>query len=163
MRLRDLVRIDTLPSPDAIAAGDRWVFFIVPLAKWPQPYQQKWSRILKILYSRSTRPTTRQTGVVGLDPVTERICLCSTTKGCSLKPEGSLENFDCSRNLLGICIEATLQMPDNHLRLETMGAFLGVTKQRIDQIYQETVESLIRRIYNDPMLREYCQTHGFGV
>jgi len=54
-------------------------------------------------------------------------------------------------------------MPDNHLRLETMGAFLGVTKQRIDQIYQETVESLIRRIYNDPMLREYCQTHGFGV
>ena len=54
-KLKDLIKISDIPSVAGIQIGSRWVVFLLPLSKWPEPYKSKWFRTLRMLTALDRR------------------------------------------------------------------------------------------------------------
>lgn len=161
-RLRDLIKISDSPTTAGIQVGSKWVIFLVPLANWPEPHKSTWFRALRILTALDRRSSGKGTLREEAEP-DEVVCLCHRVEGCAFKDAADTINPDCPRYIMGICVEATQQVNKTPLKLDTVGFLLGVSKQRIDQIYRTAVEKLVLQIQKDPVLQEYCASKGLKI
>jgi len=162
-RLKDLIKISDKPSAAGVQVGQRWVVFLVPINKWPEPYKSRWFRTLRMLTALDRRfVSSRKESLAADEWENEKICLCHMTQGCPYKDSSDDINPECTRYVFGICVEATQQANKTPLKLDTVGYLLGVSKQRIDQVYRMAVRKMIQQIQKDPVLLEYCESLGVG-
>ncbi len=93
------------------------------------------------------------------DPIEASVCLCSAVGFCTLRL-GAQDFPDCPANVLGICAEATKR--EGPVTFRVIGALVGRTYQRAEQIVKEAMAKLRRSMMADPMLAEACANFGIG-
>ena len=161
-KLSDLVQVDETPRPSAYQVGKFWVNFLIEPRMWPEALRHIWLPRVRILPADISLIKERFTSLVDPGPG-EVICLCEHTRGCDYKTDDQLINPSCPRNVSGICVDATRQSNSEPILLDNLGLLFDVSKQRIDQIYDDAIASLIREIYEDPVLRQYCRNKGLKL
>lgn len=149
---------------DVFFSFGRWLKLNVPFSKWKEPLRSRWSRLGRVLFAAEKEPSSAATkkNDVSQEPTGEVVCLCAHVQKCPMKAAGEFNQL-CPKFAFGICVEGTLASNDNKpLSFATIGYLTGVSKQRVEQIYSIAQQRLVEEIKKDPVLVEYCMTHGIG-
>jgi len=125
----------------------------VPIDEWPESLRQEWKLELFYLFP----PENRSGKIDNRDCIT----LCHEVENCPRKKIQNSEDRSCSHFSQGICIMATTVANDfRPLSFGTIGAFNGISKQRVQQIYCSAQRKVILAAARDPVLREYYTALG---
>lgn len=149
-QLSDLIHFSDKEHPSL----DATVVIDVPVKDWPSDIRAKWGATVQLLVAQQK----------ALPSIVDRedLCLCGEIKKCSVKSH-LVERPECSRYCFGVCAEATVTSNDGQgIGYDPIGAVVGVTKQRIQQIQAAAMVKLRRRVSSDGVLVEFCQNLGIG-
>ncbi len=125
----------------------------VPLEQWPTALHQQWQQELFFLFPLENR--------VGRVDARDSLILCHEVTNCPRKTAPETEDRTCRHFNQGLCVAATTVANNfRPLSFGTIGAFHGISKQRVQQIYCAAQRKVIRAAARDPVLREYYTALG---
>ena len=126
-----------------------------PFSKWPESLKAEFGA--DVQYILDLQDNQRD-----VSPTDQIFCVCEETARCleRARPKACPQ---CPKYCLGICSAATIEANGGEgLGYAAIGAILGVSKQRVQQIHAATNKKMRKRISVDAELVEFCANLGIG-
>jgi len=146
VQITDLIQI----TPDPSASGGGRLELKRPMGRWPESVREDFGPDATFVLDQQSRKRAI--------PPNQTSILCAEISRCQFKARPG-EKRDCSYNCVGLCAEAMLIENDGVcLDYDEVGNILGFSKQRAQQIQQQSMLELRRRSLTDPALSEFCKS-----